>query len=109
MATRPRTARLRSFVAIAAVGLMLASCGGGTTPSPATPSGSPGASPGASASGGADAGAVTMISSQLVPVEEAEKMRTQILAGFTGEVEFIGAEAGPYNDQIRAQEQAGSG
>jgi multiple sugar transport system substrate-binding protein len=50
-----------------------------------------------------------MISSQLVPVEEGEKFRTEIVAGFEGEVEFIGAEAGPFNDQIRAQAEAGSG
>jgi multiple sugar transport system substrate-binding protein len=117
MATRSRTARSRSFVVIVAVGLMLAACGGGASPSPATPGGSPGASvgassgtsPGASASGAADAGAVTMISSQLVPVEEGEKMRNKILADFSGQVEFIGAEAGPFNDQIRAQGEAGSG
>jgi multiple sugar transport system substrate-binding protein len=105
MAIRQRPARLRSLVAIVAVGLTLTGCGGGASPSAVAPSGSPGASP----SGGGDAGAITMISSQLVPVEEAEKMRTAILAGFTGQVEFIGAEAGPFNDQIRAQEEAGSG
>jgi len=57
----------------------------------------------------ADAGEVVMISSQLNPTEEQETMRNEILADFNGTVDYIGAESGPFNDQIRAQEQAGEG
>jgi multiple sugar transport system substrate-binding protein len=94
--------------------LVATACGGGATPSPsatsAGPSGSAApASPDASASASVEIGSVVMMSSQLNPVEEAEKMRNEILAGFGGEVEFITAEPGPFNDQIRAQEEAGSG
>jgi multiple sugar transport system substrate-binding protein len=66
-------------------------------------------SPGTDGSPGADAGEVVMISSQLVPTAEQETMRNEILADFSGTVNFIGAEAGPFNQQIEAQEQAGSG
>jgi multiple sugar transport system substrate-binding protein len=57
----------------------------------------------------AEIGQVTMISSQLVPVAEQEAMNNEILAGSGGEVEFIGSEPGPFNDQIRAQAEAGTG
>ena len=68
------------------------------------------ASPGAGGTAGdGDAGEVVMISSQLVPTEEQETMRNEILADFGGSVEFIGAEPGPFNDQVRAQEEAGEG
>ena len=70
-------------------------------------SGSP--APGGSEAAGGDAGEVVMISSQLSPTAEAEKMRSEILAGFEGTVEFNGAEPGPFNDQVRAQEEAGEG
>lgn len=69
------------------------------------------ASPGAAGSdnGGGGSGDVVMISSQLVPTAEQETMRNEILANFDGTVDFIGSESGPFNDQIRAQEEAGSG
>lgn len=101
----PRT-RWRLAALTAAVMLMLAAC------APAPGEVSPGASGTAGASGtpgGGDAGEVVMISSQLVPTEEQEKMRNEILADFEGTVEFIGAEAGPFNDQIAAQQEAGEG
>jgi multiple sugar transport system substrate-binding protein len=112
MAVQQRTVRTRWLGLVAAVVLVVTACGGGATPSPtgasASPAGSTGpASPAASAS--VEIGNVVMLSSQLNPVEEAEKMRTAILANFAGEVEFIGAEPGPFNDQVRAQEEAGSG
>jgi len=50
-----------------------------------------------------------MISSQLVPTEEQETMNNEILADFEGSVEFIGLDAGPFNDQIRAEAEAGEG
>jgi multiple sugar transport system substrate-binding protein len=99
-------ARRRLLAAAAVVVIAFSGCAGpAATTAPAGPGGTgPAASP-----GGGDAGRIVMISSQLVPVEEGEKVRNEILADFEGEVEFIGAEAGPFNDQIRAQEQAGSG
>src|SRR5699024_2118696 len=36
-------------------------------------------------------------------------MSNEILANFEGEVEFIGAEPGPFNDQINAQAETGEG
>lgn len=52
---------------------------------------------------------VVMLSTQLVPEEEAAKMRDNILADFDGSVEFVGSEGGPFIDTIRAEAQAGSG
>ena len=94
-----RTTRWRLPAAAAAITLALAAC---TSPS---------ASPGTSGSaGGAPAdGEVVMISSQLAPTAEAELMSNEILANFEGEVEFIGAEPGPFNDQINAQAETGEG
>jgi multiple sugar transport system substrate-binding protein len=57
----------------------------------------------------ADAGDVVMVSSQLVPTAEQELMNNEILANFEGSVEFVGLDSGPFNDQIRAQEEAGEG
>jgi multiple sugar transport system substrate-binding protein len=72
---------------------------------------SPGASAGASAgaNAGAEAGEIVMVSSQLVPTAEQETMNNEILANFEGTVDFIGLEAGPFNDQIRAEAEAGEG
>ena len=93
-----RSTRWRLPAVVASAVLLLAAC---TSPS---------ASPGAS---GPDAGApadeIVMISSQLAPTEEAELMRTEILAGFDGTVDFIGAEPGPFNDQVNTQADAGDG
>lgn len=52
---------------------------------------------------------VVMLSTQLVPEEEAAKMRDNILGGFEGSVEFIGTEGGPFIDSIRAEAESGSG
>ncbi|MFO7531134.1 MAG: ABC transporter substrate-binding protein [Candidatus Limnocylindrales bacterium] len=52
---------------------------------------------------------VVMLSTQLVPEEEAAKMRDNILAGFEGVVDFVGSEGGPFIDTIRSEAQAGSG
>ena len=100
------------------VGLLALACGGpaattqptqpGPTGAPATDTPTdPPATDGEPTDGAG--GSVTMISSQLVPVAEAEKMQNAILAGFAGDVTFVGAESGPFNDQIRAQEEAGTG
>lgn len=94
-----RTTRWRLPAAAAAVVLALAAC--------TSPSASPGASgPGDGEPAGGD---VVMLSSQLAPTAEAELMTNEILANFEGEVEFIGAESGPFNDQINAQAETGEG
>lgn len=104
--------RPRSLPALAislAVLLMATACGSAASPSPtsqATGSASP---TGQASPTQAPAGSLTMISSQLVPVAESEKMQNNILANFSGEVQFVGADSGPFNDQIRAQAEAGAG
>lgn len=110
--TARRTFLRAPWLALAvAVALVAAACGGGATPSPAaSPAGSPaGSAASASPDASVEIGSVVMLSNQLNPVEEAEKMRTEILADFAGQAEFVGAEPGPFNDQVRAQEEAGSG
>ncbi len=100
--TRLHRWRLAAFVA--GMSLVIGACtSGGENESAA-----PGASDGGGGGGGST-GEVVMISSQLAPTEEAEKMRNEILANFDGTIEFTGADAGPFNDQIRAQEEAGEG
>ena len=95
-----RVDRWRLPAVLAAMALVVGACTGGDDA----------ASPAAvGTDGDGDAGEVVMISSQLVPTEEQETMRNEILADFGGTVEFIGAEPGPFNDQIRAQEEAGEG
>jgi multiple sugar transport system substrate-binding protein len=54
-------------------------------------------------------GSLVLISTQFQPVQEAEKMRSAVLAGFGREVEFLGEEQGPFEDRIRAEAQAGKG
>ncbi len=55
------------------------------------------------------AGSVTFVSDQFQPVDEAEKMRKQILSGYQGKVNFVSSPVGPFGDRIRAQAQAGKG
>lgn len=86
---------------LAAAAIALAACTGGDQ-SPGT-----GGSPAPGATGG---GAITMLSSQFGPVEEQEKVRTDVLAGFDGEVEFVAfAEAAQFQDRLQAEAAAGSG
>jgi multiple sugar transport system substrate-binding protein len=56
-----------------------------------------------------DGESIVFLSTQLAPVEEAEKVRNTILADFEGDVEFIGAEIGEFNDRIAAEAEAGEG
>ncbi len=93
MRTSDRLSAWRPVGVIAALALVISACTGTDEAS----------------NGGATSGDLVMISSQLVPTEEQETMRNEILASFDGTVEFIGAEPGPFNDQIRAQEEAGEG
>jgi multiple sugar transport system substrate-binding protein len=68
---------------------------------------------GASLAGGAalsQGGEVVMLSTQLAPEAEAQKMRDQILAGYAGSVSFLTADPGAILiDTVRADAQAGSG
>src|SRR5919106_5693639 len=101
----PAGARRLAAIAVSLV-VVLAACGGTS----ATPTGavSPGAS--ASASAGAPSGPITMLSSQFGPIEEQEKVRSDVLADFGSEVEFVAfAEAAQFQDRLQAEAQAGAG
>jgi multiple sugar transport system substrate-binding protein len=52
---------------------------------------------------------LVFLSTQLRPVEEAEKMRERILAGYDGAITFIGSDSGPFIDRVRAEGIAGKG
>ena len=109
MGTPYRRRRWRPAAVIAAMALVVAGC---TTPEESSPGATvPGSAPGSAAGSApaADAGEVVMVSSQLVPTAEQELMNNEILANFEGSVEFVGLDSGPFNDQIRAQEEAGEG
>ena len=56
-----------------------------------------------------DGGSVIFLSTQLKPIEEAEKMRTTILENFEGDVEFIPEDNGPFTDRILAEAEAEEG
>jgi len=116
----PSASATRLVVLLALLALILSSCGG--TGSTAQPTAAPAAGAAATAapsSGGAaptaapaaqpsgDAGEIIFLSNQFKPVEEAERMRNTILAGFSGKVDFIPEDPGPFNDRIRAEAQGG--
>jgi multiple sugar transport system substrate-binding protein len=48
-------------------------------------------------------------STQAAPVEETQKMREQVLAGFEGGVDFQPQEVGPFITRLEAELEAGSG
>lgn len=54
-------------------------------------------------------GNIVWLSTQLRPVQEAERVRGVILANFPGNVEFIPDDEGPFHDRVAAEVQAGSG
>lgn len=64
--------------------------------------------PGPAAALGQDGASITFLSTQLKPVEEAEKMRG-ILGGSGMAVEFIPEDDAPFTDRIRAEAEAGQG
>ncbi len=116
----PSASATRLVVLLALLALILSSCGG--TGSTAQPTAAPAAGAAATAapsSGGAaptaapaaqpsgDAGEIIFLSNQFKPVEEAERMRNTILAGFSGKVDFIPEDPGPFNDRIHAEAQGG--
>ena len=117
MIDRPQAAAPRLLIILLVLATLLGACGqpaaptGGTNASPAAASpAAPGASTAASpaaASPAADAGSLVFLSTQFKPVEEAERMRTTILANFSGQVEFLPEDGGPFNDRIRAEAQGG--
>ena len=51
----------------------------------------------------ADDSGLLFLSTQLRPVEEAEKMRKHVLAGYDGAVSFVGSDLGPFLDRLRAE------
>lgn len=76
---------------------------------PVTDTGTP-ADAAAPDGGGADAGNVLFYSTQLAPIEEAEKVRNTILADFGGQVEYVGADNNAqWADRVRSEAEAGSG
>lgn len=54
-------------------------------------------------------GNIVWLSTQLNPVQEAEKVRGVILANFPGKVEFIPETEGPFHDRITAEVKANKG
>ena len=56
-----------------------------------------------------DYGNIVWLSTQLRPVQEAERVRGVILANFPGKVEFIPDDEGPFHDRITAEVQTGTG
>jgi len=56
-----------------------------------------------------DYGKVTFLSTQGVPIEEAEKMRGIVLADFPGQVEFVPSEYEHFEDTVLAAVKAGKG
>ena len=83
--------------------LVLAACGG--TPAP---TGGPGA--GGTGTSSAPAGSVYFLSTQGMPVDEAQNMRQQVLAGFNGQVTFDSSNTSTQQIQtVQAQAQAGKG
>ena len=100
--TRRDLLRLGAGVAGAsALSAFLAACG-------TSERGGGGASGGAQTPGAAsNAGDILFLSTQFQPIEEAEKMRKTILAGFNGKVTYQPEADAPFTDRIRSEAQAG--
>ncbi|MFA9444632.1 ABC transporter substrate-binding protein [Egicoccus sp. AB-alg6-2] len=121
--TARRGRRRRRLAAALATALLLAACGGGSTADldpddlagdtepDTTDTDTDTDTDGDTAEGADDGGDLdlTLLSTQLRPVEEAEAVRNVVLADFPGNVEFIGEDDGPFVDRILAEAQAGSG
>lgn len=96
----------RWLAMVLALMLLAAACGGGDEGGGEAGGGGAGGSEGGGGGGGGG-GSVTFFSTQLAPVEEAEKVRNSILAGYEGEFEFIGADNyGAWVDRILAEAEA---
>lgn len=61
------------------------------------------------AAGGAQAEGLLFWSTQAKPVEETQKMRDDVLAGFDQPVDYQASDEGPWITRIQAETQAGSG
>ncbi len=97
----------RLLVLLLLVGLVGAAC---ASPQGEAPTGETAAEGEAPAEEAAQAGEVVFFSTQLAPIEEAEKVRNAILPDFTGQVEFIGAENyAAWADRVTAEAEAGEG
>ena len=57
----------------------------------------------------APGGPVVILSTQGVPVEEAEAIRTNVLSGFSGETDFVGVESPVLLERILAEAASGEG
>lgn len=57
---------------------------------------------------GAAVADTVFLSTQLRPIEEAQKVRDAILKGFDGEVEFVPEDGGPFINRIRAEGESGN-
>jgi multiple sugar transport system substrate-binding protein len=91
--------RSRLWTAVVAAALMGAACGAASSPT-ATHTGG----------GAATAGAVTFVSSQGHPANEAQQMNGQVLASFDGQADFIsGPTAAQDIDKVTAEHTAGRG
>lgn len=87
---------------------LLAACGSGSKKQATSASKSPvGGAATAAAAAQVDAGSLVMLSTQFTPVEEAEKMRKQILGDFKGKVDYLPQDYGPFNDRIQAEAKSG--
>ena len=88
---------LRLGATVATGGLAVAcGTGGGNTPS-------------TRGSGGSGSGGLVFLSDQLSQTTEAQAMRTQVLSGFSGSVDFISfSDTTQFIDQVIAQAKAGS-
>src|SRR2546427_6346363 len=92
----------RRLIATVAGSLLLAACGG--TPAPSGGAGTSGTNT------SKPAGSVYFLSSQGQPVDEAQNMRQQVLAGFNGQVTFDSSNTSTQDIQtVQAQAQAGKG
>jgi multiple sugar transport system substrate-binding protein len=115
-----RGRRLRPLAVALAGALLLAACGGGSTADldddpvddaadDTEDTTDDDADDAAADDAAADGTDLTLLSTQLRPVEEAEAVRNVVLADFPGNVEFIGEDDGPFVDRILAEAEAGSG
>ncbi|HEU4328475.1 MAG TPA: ABC transporter substrate-binding protein [Roseiflexaceae bacterium] len=105
MARSPSASAARLAALLALFALVFSGCGQSGGAAAPTAASAPGAT--LAASDGQTAGDLVFLSNQFKPVEEAERMRTVILAQFPGTVEFIPEDPGPFNDRIRAEAQGG--
>lgn len=60
-------------------------------------------------SGASTASEITMLSTQLRPVDEAEKVRNVLLKGVPDTVKFVPEETGPFTTRLGAEIKAGKG